>query len=140
MVSATASSSTTQRMCAADYDYSTLLNQAYYFYEAQRSGPVWPNKRVDWRQDSALGDAAPTGESLTGGQYDAGGRCFLPFKFAKKQTSSSGTPKFSVIAACLQRLSYLSNSSKLMRLASQTHARYIHHMENINQGQCTVLP
>ena len=33
------------------------------FYEAQRSGKLPADNRVDWRGDSALGDAVTGGES-----------------------------------------------------------------------------
>ncbi|KAK9820736.1 hypothetical protein WJX74_007668 [Apatococcus lobatus] len=57
----------------AEYDYSTLLSQSYFFYEAQRSGILPSTRRVWWRGNSALSDAAPGGQSLAGGHYDAGG-------------------------------------------------------------------
>ena len=60
-------------MSTADYDYVALLNQSYFFYEAQRSGVLPSTNRVPWRGNSALADAAPEGQSLVGGQYDAGG-------------------------------------------------------------------
>ena len=64
----------------ADYDYIALLNQSYFFYEAQRSGVLPPTNRVPWRQNSRLTDAAPGGQPLVGGQYDAGGKQFLELR------------------------------------------------------------
>ncbi|KAK9858827.1 hypothetical protein WJX84_008301, partial [Apatococcus fuscideae] len=65
----------------ADYDYVALLNQSYFFYEAQRSGVLPSTNRVPWRGNSALGDAAPDGQSLIGGQYDAGDHLKLLFPY-----------------------------------------------------------
>ena len=50
---------------------------SWYFYEAQRSGPLPATNRVSWRGDSALKDVAPDGTSMTGGWYDAGGTVLL---------------------------------------------------------------
>ncbi|KAL1740949.1 glycoside hydrolase family 9 protein [Schizophyllum fasciatum] len=52
--------------------WSTLLGDALYFYEAQRSGKLPDNKRVDWRNDSAVNDGDDVGLDLSGGYYDAG--------------------------------------------------------------------
>ncbi|KAL0949673.1 hypothetical protein HGRIS_009711 [Hohenbuehelia grisea] len=54
--------------------WSTLLGNLLYFYEAQRSGPVSSARirRVDWRNDSALDDGKDAGVDLSGGYYDAG--------------------------------------------------------------------
>ncbi|KAJ4467541.1 9 glycosyl hydrolase [Lentinula aciculospora] len=52
--------------------WSTLLGDLLYFYEAQRSGKLPSNNRVSWRNDSATSDGSDAGLDLTGGYYDAG--------------------------------------------------------------------
>jgi len=46
------------------YNYAEVLAKSLLFYEAQRSGELPPDNRIDWRGDSALGDDVP------GGYYD----------------------------------------------------------------------
>jgi len=53
--------------------WSTLLGELLYFYEAQRSGPLPSTKRPAWRNDSAVQDGQDVGLDLSGGYYDAGG-------------------------------------------------------------------
>jgi len=55
------------------YPYQEVLSKSLLFYEAQRSGPLPANNRVDWRGDSGLNDA------VVGGYYDAGD--FVKFGF-----------------------------------------------------------
>ncbi|KAG7449351.1 glycoside hydrolase family 9 protein [Guyanagaster necrorhizus] len=52
--------------------WSTLLGNLIYFYEAQRSGRLPSDNRVGWRNDSALQDGSDVNIDLTGGYYDAG--------------------------------------------------------------------
>lgn len=53
--------------------WSTLLGNLIYFYEAQRSGKLPSTKRVSWRNDSCVNDGSDSGVDLSGGYYDAGG-------------------------------------------------------------------
>jgi hypothetical protein len=53
--------------------WSTLLGNTIYFYEAQRSGKLSSTNRVKWRNDSAVNDGSDAGLDLSGGYYDAGG-------------------------------------------------------------------
>ncbi len=53
--------------------WSTLLGNLLYFYEAQRSGRLPSTKRVSWRNDSAVNDGSDVGLDLSGGYYDSGG-------------------------------------------------------------------
>jgi endoglucanase len=53
--------------------WSTLLGNLLYFYEAQRSGRLPSTKRVSWRNDSAVNDGSDVSLDLSGGYYDAGG-------------------------------------------------------------------
>ncbi|KAF5333071.1 hypothetical protein D9611_002374 [Ephemerocybe angulata] len=52
--------------------WSTLLGNALYFYEAQRSGELPSTKRVSWRNASTLDDGKSAHVDLSGGYYDAG--------------------------------------------------------------------
>ncbi|MDX2168909.1 MAG: glycoside hydrolase family 9 protein, partial [Deltaproteobacteria bacterium] len=75
------------------YNYGRALQQAWYFYEAQRSGPLprfdgdlpffdpatgarlhdgFLANRLPWRGDSDVGDGGDVGLDLTGGWHDAG--------------------------------------------------------------------
>ncbi|GIO11312.1 endoglucanase [Cohnella xylanilytica] len=57
---------------ASSYNYAEALQKSIYFYEAQRSGDLPANNRVEWRGDSGMTDGADRGIDLTGGWYDAG--------------------------------------------------------------------
>ncbi|KAI9262068.1 Six-hairpin glycosidase-like protein [Sporodiniella umbellata] len=52
--------------------YANLMNASLWFYEAQRSGKLPPDNRVDWRHDSGLNDGSDNKVNLVGGYYDAG--------------------------------------------------------------------
>ncbi len=54
------------------FNYGEALQKSLFFYEAQRSGDLPENNRVNWRGDSGLQDGADVGLDLTGGWYDAG--------------------------------------------------------------------
>jgi endoglucanase len=54
------------------FDYTEALQDAMFFYEAQRSGQEPPDNEVDWRGDSDLSDGSDNGVNLTGGYHDAG--------------------------------------------------------------------
>lgn len=53
-------------------NYAELLQKSILFYEAQRSGTLPENSRLNWRGDSGLDDGKDVGHDLTGGWYDAG--------------------------------------------------------------------
>ncbi|GAB4215023.1 MAG: hypothetical protein OHK0022_54410 [Roseiflexaceae bacterium] len=57
---------------APSYNYAEALQKSLLFYEAQRSGPLPANSRLNWRGPSGLTDGADVGKDLTGGWYDAG--------------------------------------------------------------------
>ncbi|KAA1466260.1 glycoside hydrolase family 9 protein [Dentipellis sp. KUC8613] len=63
--------------------WSTLLGNLLYFYEAQRSGRLPSSKRVSWRNDSAVNDGQDVNLDLSGGYYDAGDyiKCTFPLSF-----------------------------------------------------------
>ena len=61
--------------CVRDlYGFAEAIDKSLLFYEAQRSGPLPDNMRIDWRKDSALDDGNDVNKDLTGGYYD--GNCF----------------------------------------------------------------
>lgn len=71
---------------ASDYNYAEALQKSIYFYEAQRSGDLPENNRVEWRGDSGLQDGADVGHDLTGGWYDAGDHVKFGFPMASTAT------------------------------------------------------
>ncbi|MCY7991096.1 Endoglucanase A [Bacillus licheniformis] len=54
------------------HNYAELVQKSLLFYEAQRSGRLPENSRLNWRGDSGLEDGKDVGLDLTGGWYDAG--------------------------------------------------------------------
>lgn len=62
--------------------WSNLLGNLIYFYDAQRSGKLPDSNRVSWRNDSCLDDGKDAGLDLSGGYYDAGGTLFLQSFFS----------------------------------------------------------
>lgn len=56
--------------------WSNLLGDLLYFYEAQRSGTLPSTNRVSWRNSSAVQDG-----DLAGGYYDAGGTGVIPVRY-----------------------------------------------------------
>jgi endoglucanase len=60
------------RLFAQTFNYGEALQKSLFFYEAQRSGDLPANNRVNWRGDSGLTDGTDVGRDLTGGWYDAG--------------------------------------------------------------------
>ena len=56
-------------LALGQYNYGEVIEKSNLFYEAQRSGPLPSDQRVNWRGDSAMGDA------VLGGYYD--GKCSI---------------------------------------------------------------
>ncbi|TFK76043.1 glycoside hydrolase family 9 protein [Pluteus cervinus] len=63
--------------------WSNLIGNLLYFYEAQRSGKLPPTNRVPWRNSSAVDDGRDVKLDLSGGYYDAGDyiKCTYPLTF-----------------------------------------------------------
>ncbi|KAK4486354.1 hypothetical protein RD792_009026 [Penstemon davidsonii] len=59
-------------MRMAEHDYGQALSKSILFFEAQRSGYLPHNQRVQWRGNSGLNDGKTSGVDLVGGYYDAG--------------------------------------------------------------------
>ncbi|CAI9762577.1 unnamed protein product [Fraxinus pennsylvanica] len=57
---------------AGGHDYGAALSKSILFFEAQRSGYLPKNQRVQWRGNSGLNDGKMSGVDLVGGYYDAG--------------------------------------------------------------------
>ncbi|KAF3660776.1 Endoglucanase 15 [Capsicum annuum] len=66
----------------ASIDYEIALKKSLLYYEAQRSGKLPYDQRVQWRGDSALKDGKHEGIDLTGGYYDAGDNVKFGFPMA----------------------------------------------------------
>ena len=52
------------------YDYNDVIKKSILFFEAERSGELPNDNRIDYRGDSAMGDKGFNNEDLTGGWYD----------------------------------------------------------------------
>ncbi len=65
-----------------NYNYGEVLQKSLFFYEAQRSGPLPADNRINWRGDSGLNDGSDVGLDLTGGWYDAGDHVKFGFPMA----------------------------------------------------------
>ncbi|MEB3360206.1 MAG: glycoside hydrolase family 9 protein [Synechococcales bacterium] len=72
-----------------DFNYGEALQKSLLFYEAQRSGPLPDDNRIEWRGDSALKDGQDVGVDLTGGYYDAGDHVKFGFPMAASMTMLS---------------------------------------------------
>ena len=68
------------------YNYAEALQKSVFFYEAQRSGALPADNRVEWRGDSGLSDGSDVGHDLTGGWYDAGDHVKFGFPMASTAT------------------------------------------------------
>ncbi|WWD16401.1 hypothetical protein CI109_100827 [Kwoniella shandongensis] len=70
-----ASAGLTSSTSTPNAQWSNILGNSLYFYDAQRSGKLDQGaygNRVEWRNDSALEDGSDWNLDLTGGWYDAG--------------------------------------------------------------------
>ncbi|XP_074306112.1 endoglucanase 13-like [Silene latifolia] len=63
-------------------NYKEALTKSLLYYEAQRSGILPADQRVNWRGNSALKDGQDAGVDLVGGYYDAGDNVKFGFPMA----------------------------------------------------------
>ncbi|KAK2650911.1 hypothetical protein Ddye_018400 [Dipteronia dyeriana] len=63
-------------------DYGTVLTKSLLYYEAQRSGNLPRNQRVQWRANSGLKDCSDAQVDLVGGYYDTGDNVKFGFPMA----------------------------------------------------------
>jgi len=81
--------------------WSNLLGNLLYFYDAQRSGTLPSTNRVFWRNSSAVHDGQDVGLDLSGGYYDAGGTLNLAlFSNPSHSLSSIDYIKFTYPLVC----------------------------------------
>ena len=75
-----------------NFSYGEALQKNFLFYEANKSGPLPENNRLEWRTDSTLNDGADVGKDLTGGYFDAGDhiKFIQPAAFAMTLLAWSG--------------------------------------------------
>ncbi len=74
---------------SGDFNYGEALQKSLLFIEAQRSGPLPDDTRIEWRGDSAVNDGADVGLDLSGGYYDAGDHVKFGFPMASSMTMLS---------------------------------------------------
>jgi hypothetical protein len=77
---------TVSEVVSQEYNYAEVLQKSMWFYEAQRSGKLPENNRVEWRASSALNDGSDVGHDLSGGWYDAGDNMKFNFPMASSLT------------------------------------------------------
>lgn len=54
------------------FAYGEALQKNFLFWEANRSGALGPDNRLEWRRDSTTNDGSTVGRDLEGGYFDAG--------------------------------------------------------------------
>ena len=54
------------------FAYGEALQKNFLFLEANRSGSLGPDNRLEWRSDSTTNDGSTVGRDLEGGYFDAG--------------------------------------------------------------------
>jgi endoglucanase len=69
------------------FKYGEAIQKSFLFYEAQRSGDLPNDNRIEWRGDSALKDGSDVGRDLSGGYYDAGDHVKFGMPMALSMTS-----------------------------------------------------
>jgi hypothetical protein len=57
---------------SGQFNYGEALQKSFLFFEANRSGVLPKDNRIEWRGNSATNDGSDVGRDLTGGYYDAG--------------------------------------------------------------------
>jgi endoglucanase len=54
------------------FSYGEALQKNFLFFEANRSGALPDDNRLEWRSDSTMNDGKDVGRDLSGGYFDAG--------------------------------------------------------------------
>ena len=67
------------------FAYGEALQKNFLFFEANRSGDLGPDNRIEWRSDSTMKDGSDVGRDLEGGYFDAGDH----IKFVQPMTWSN---------------------------------------------------
>ncbi|XP_066912939.1 uncharacterized protein [Clytia hemisphaerica] len=83
----TPTTKTTTTQCKPKYNYPEVLEKSLLFYEAQRSGKLPANQRVEWRHDSTMTDGSDVSLDLTGGYFDGGDYVKFGFPMAATITN-----------------------------------------------------
>jgi endoglucanase len=68
------------------FAYGEALQKNFLFFEANRSGDLGPDNRLEWRKDSTMKDGSTVGRDLEGGYFDAGDHV----KFGQPMAASVG--------------------------------------------------
>ena len=72
-----------------NFRYGEALQKSFLFYEANRSGSLPNDNRIEWRSDSTVNDGSDVGLDLTGGYFDAGDHVKFGFPMAASMTMLS---------------------------------------------------
>ena len=54
------------------FAYGEAIQKNFLFLEANRSGDLGPDNRIEWRKDATMKDGSDVGRDLEGGYFDAG--------------------------------------------------------------------
>ena len=57
---------------SGQFAYGEALQKNFLFLEANRSGILGPDNRIEWRSDATVNDGSTVGRDLEGGYFDAG--------------------------------------------------------------------
>ncbi|MBW4532318.1 MAG: glycoside hydrolase family 9 protein [Pleurocapsa minor HA4230-MV1] len=74
------------------FAYGEALQKSLLFFEANRSGPLPADNRLEWRSDSTTSDGKDVGRDLVGGYFDAGDhiKFIQPMAFSMAMLAWSG--------------------------------------------------
>ena len=74
------------------FAYGEALQKNFLFLEANRSGPLPADNRLEWRSDATTNDGADVGVDLNGGYFDAGDhiKFIQPMAFSSTMLAWSG--------------------------------------------------
>ena len=105
--------------------WSNLLGNALYFFDIQRSGQLPPNFRVDWRNDSVLGDGKDVGIDLSGGFFDAGNYIKVRFFLVATRHRHDLTLSHRLLCRSLGFLLTSHGAPRCLGLAMMTHVKLL---------------